>query len=98
MKQINLLPKTEQKEFKLHFISKRLVSFWIWVIGSLVVLFVLALASKIYLNGVIGSTQSQIDDGKTLLNSSDYKDLQNQIQTFNRTIKNINNLQSHHYY
>jgi|GEM_PF-2021745 Tfp pilus assembly protein PilN len=98
MKSINLLPAVEQKELRLQFLVQKLSRFWFWIIGSLVVFFALTLATRFYLERMITDTQSQIEQNKTLLNSADYKDLQNQIQLLNKNIKEIKNLQSQHYY
>lgn len=98
MKQVNLLPAVEQRELKLRFMARRLSVFWFWIIGSMIIFFILALMTRFYLTRMISATQSQIEDNKTLLDSSDYRDLQNQILLLNRNIKEIKNLQAQHYY
>ena len=98
MRQINLLPAVEQRELKLMFLAARLSAFWIWIIASLLVFFALGLGSRFYLERMSTDTQNQIEQNKTLLDSSNFKDLQNQILQLNRNIKEIKNLQSQHYY
>jgi len=98
MKQVNLLPKIEQRELKLQFYAERMLAFWIWVACSIAVFFVLSLLTVFYLNRMMNETQTQITQNKALLDSSDFKDLQNQIILLNRNIKEINNLQTHHYF
>src|SRR5258708_33209403 len=89
MKQINLLPAIEQRELKLQFFARRLSNFWFWVIGSVIIFFLLALATRFYMEGMIKDTETLIAQDKSLLDSSDYKDLQNQILLLNKNIKEI---------
>ncbi len=98
MKQINLLPKPERRELQLQFLASRLLVFWIWVIGGLLTFLFLALLTRFYLDRDISVTEGRIAENKALLDSADYKDLQDQILQLNRSIKEIKNLQSQHYY
>ncbi len=98
MKKINLLPKPEQQELKLQLFSQQLLKFWILIAASLVVFFLLTKATQIYLNRTVSDTQNKISQNKALLNSSDYRDLQRQILAINSNIKEIENLEDHHYY
>ena len=97
MKQINLLPKSQQQEVKTQVLARKLVVFWIWVAGSLVVLLLLALATRLYLNREIASTQKQIDADKALLATSDYRGLQKEVISLNTDIGEIANLRAQHY-
>lgn len=98
MKQINLLPTIEQRELKLMFFARRLSNFWFWLIGSLIIFFLLALATRFYMDGMINDTESKIAQDKSVLDSSEYKELQDEILLLNKNIKEIKNLQSQHYY
>lgn len=98
MKQINLLPPSERRELQLQFLANRLLIFWVWVIGGLLTFLFLALLTRFYLDRDISVTEGRIAENKALLDSSDYKDLQDQILQLNRNIKEIKNLQSQHYY
>jgi len=98
MKTTNLLPKEDQKEITLEFVFDQMLFFWICVVGSLVIFWILGFAGKIYLNQKINTTVDEIAKQQNVLNSSDYKDLQRQVLELNGTIKEINNLQSQHYY
>ena len=98
MKIINLLPKQQQKAIKLELVFSQMLKFWVWIIASLVVFFGLIFATKFYLNHNITQTQNQITANQSVLNSSDYKDLQDQILQLNSSLREINNLRSQHYY
>ena len=98
MKHVNLLPKTEQTELRFAFFSEKLLRFWIWAAVSLAIFFTLSFLSEFYLNGIMSSTQLSIVDNKVLLDSSDFRALQNEILVLNRDISEIANLQSRHYY
>jgi Tfp pilus assembly protein PilN len=97
-KQINLLPKDEQRELKFELVSNQLIFFWSAVIVSLIVFTILAQATHIYLNNNVNKIQSSIDQDNQTLNSSDYKNIQNQIMALNQNIREIKNLDSQHYY
>ena len=98
MKQVNLLPKLEQKELKLQFFYTRLRKFWITVVISLVVYLALAMGTRFYLNNLLSQTQAEVDKDKIVLSSSDFKDLQTQIMDLNKNIREIKNLDAQHYY
>jgi Tfp pilus assembly protein PilN len=98
MKPINLLPTVERRNLKLQFLSNRLLVFWFWIIATLLVFFFLSLLTRFYIDRQISATEGDIAQNKALLDSADYKDLQDQILLFNRNIKEIKNLQNQHYY
>jgi Tfp pilus assembly protein PilN len=98
MKQINLLPKTEQKELKLHAFADRFILFWIWAIISVVFFMALSYTAKIYLEGQKTEIESQIVSERQILRSSDNEQLKKQVETINAQINAIKNLQSQHYY
>src|SRR5258708_37842109 len=98
MKQINLLPAIEQRELKLQFFARRLSNFWFWPIGSGIIFFLLALATRFYMEGMIEDTETLIAQDKSLLDSSDYKGLQNKILLHNKNIKEIKKLRAQSYY
>lgn len=98
MKIINLLPKEAQKEVTLEFLSGRLLMFWVAVIVSLLIFLAAALGTNFFLMNNISQTQTEIEQNRALLNSADYKELQETILTLNSGIKEINNLKTQHYY
>jgi Tfp pilus assembly protein PilN len=98
MKIINLLPKDSQKEVTLEFVSDRLLVFWVWVIISLLIFLALAFGARIYLQRKNSQIDSQISQNQGVLNSADFKGLQDEVVTLNNGIKQINNLKSHHDY
>lgn len=98
MKIINLLPKDAQKRVMLEFVSKRLLMFWVWVIASLVIFLALAVAARIYIQRNNSAADLQITETQNVLNSGDFKGLQEEILALNNGIKEINNLKSQHHY
>lgn len=98
MKTINLLPKREQKEIRLGFLFNYLKNFWLVVIISLLIVFLLALALKIYLAATIKQTQQAIAQAQNLLASSDNQKVQNEVLALNDDINTIKNLRLQHYY
>lgn len=98
MKRINLLPKTAQKEISLDIFAQKLFNFWIVVLVSFVVLFLLALGSQIFLNKKIGSTAREIVVKQAQLTSSDNQQLEQQVIALNDQIKIIEDLKVRHYY
>lgn len=97
MKTINLLPRTEQKEFKLQIFAGKLMMFWVWVIGSLLVFFAVTLAARIFLSSEGSDALARIDVQKQTLKSSDNELLKQQVEGLNGQIAKIKNLQSQHY-
>jgi Tfp pilus assembly protein PilN len=97
MKLINLLPKAEQRELKLQSFADQLTMFWICAIVSIVFFVALTYTAKIYLEGQMTETESQIAVEKQVLKSSDNELLKKQVETMNAQIAGIKNLQSQHY-
>lgn len=98
MKLINLLPKSEQRELQLQAFADQLTMFWIWVIVSVVFFVALTYTAKIYLNGQMTETESQIAVEKLVLKSSDNELLKQQVEAINAQIGSIRSLQTQHYY
>ncbi len=96
MIQINLLPKSEQKELVLEVAYNQLLLFWVWVILSLLVFSILAFGTKLYLNHKNSQIDAAIAENQNVLNSSDYKGLQDQIGAFNLSVSDITNLEAQH--
>lgn len=98
MKPINLLPKSEQRELKLQSFADQLTLFWIWAIISVIFFVALTYTAKIYLDGQMTETESQITVEKQVLKSSDNESLKKQVESMNSQIAAIRNLQNQHYY
>ncbi|MEJ0021481.1 MAG: PilN domain-containing protein [Candidatus Doudnabacteria bacterium] len=98
MKIINLLPQDAQKEVTFEFLFGRLFMFWTWLTLSLLVFLGLAVGTRIYLMRSNSQTDDQIAQNMAILNSADYKGLQDKVLALNNSVKEINNLKSHHYY
>lgn len=98
MKIINLLPQDAQRKVTLEFVFNRVLTFWILVIVSLLVFLAMAFAAKVYLQRINSQTDTLITENEAILNSADFKGLQDEILTLTGDIKEINNLRSHHYY
>lgn len=98
MKQINLLPKSERQELKLQLFSEQFISFWIWVMISLVFLVGLTYSAKIYLSGQVASAESQINLEKQVLKTSDNEMLKQKVDELNNQINLIKSMDGQHYY
>lgn len=98
MKRINLLPKTDQRDHKLYVFGKSLIAFWVWVLGSLVIIIVLVYLAKSFLNYQAVQIGSAIDSAKKTLQSSDYEIVKQQIIELNGQIAGINSISTQHYY
>ncbi len=98
MKLINLLPQENQKEVRLELAANIFLEFWIWVIATLLIFFIASLFAVFYLNSIIKATELSIYESQTILNSSDYKDLQVEISEINSHTKEINNIKNQHLY
>jgi Tfp pilus assembly protein PilN len=97
MKIINLLPKQARRELQLELISKQIFRFWIWVVFSVAVFFVLIWISVFYMESEMQRVEDEITVHKKELSSSNTLDLQNKVKALNQGIKNFQNLQSQHY-
>ena len=98
MKQINLLPKDEQRELKLLFFADDLLRFWIWIIISLLLFGGVTFLAKEYLNRQVADTEGQISLQKQILKSEDNELLKQRVEELNYEVSTIKNLQLHHYY
>jgi cell division protein FtsL len=98
MKQVNILPKKEQKELALHFFGEQLVKFWVWVFISLFLFIALTYTAKVYLNAQVTDIDSRIAAEHQTLKSSDNEKLKQQVSDLNKHIDMIRNLDSQHYY
>jgi Tfp pilus assembly protein PilN len=97
MKLINLLPKSENRELRLQLISQQLISFWIYVIISLAIFFLLALSVTFFLRGEIAKNNNIVEEKKAELASSNTQQLESRVVGLNSQIKAIDNLQENHY-
>lgn len=98
MKQINLLPKSEQKDLKLQFFSEQLVRFWIWVLISLALFLGLTYLAKEYLNSQIADTDGLIALERQILRSDDNEQLKLEVEGLNNQMLSIRSLSNQHYY
>lgn len=98
MKQINLLPKEDQRDLKLQFFAEELMIFSFWVIISLLLFLSLTYIAKAYLSGQVANTEGQISQSKVILKSSDNELLKERVETINKQVNSIRILDSQHYY
>ncbi len=98
MKQINLLPKSEQRDLRLMFFSDQLIMFWVWVLVSLLLFISLTYIAKAYLSGQVASIEGEIALNQQILKQSDNELLKKQVETLNDQINGIKNLQDQHQY
>jgi Tfp pilus assembly protein PilN len=98
MRQINLLPKDEQRDLKLMFFSDQLIMFWIWVLVSLLLFISLTYIAKAYLSGQVADIEGDIALNQQVLKQSDNELLKQQVEGLNDQINGIKNLQSQHQY
>lgn len=98
MKQINLLPKSEQKELKLYFFTVLLWKFWTFLIISLILFWLTAFFAKSYLDLQGSGIAEEISTQKLVLRSSDNERLKSEVGDLNNQIARINSLTSQHYY
>lgn len=94
---INLLPKTEQKEIRWESMSHQLMNFWIWVVVSLAVLFLLGVLSLAQTKRLSSRTDADITKARESLNSSTNQELEKQVLALNTQISTINQIRSQHY-
>lgn len=97
MRIINLLPKTEQKEIMLEQVAGQLLNFWLWVIGSLLIVFILLIVTIVKLNITITETETEIAKNKEALKSAANQQLEKQVVNLNVEIDKIHKLRSEHY-
>ena len=97
MRTINLLPKSEQREFELDLLNGQVTRFWILTIISLAVVLGLTVASDLYLSQQISLNQVQIDNKTRELRSSATKQLEEEVTALNRQIRLIDSLRQDHY-
>jgi Tfp pilus assembly protein PilN len=98
MKQINLLPKTEQRDLKLQFFSDQLITFWIWVFISLFLFISLTYIAKAVLSARVSEIEGQIAYESQILRSSDNEKLKEEVEGLNTEVKNLRFLYGQHYY
>lgn len=98
MKIINLLPQFAQREIKLHILGRQLHTFGIVIVGSLIIVFFLGLASAFWIQKSISSANVEIFTLNNSLTSSDNRILEEEVKSLNQEIKTINNLRNQHYY
>jgi Tfp pilus assembly protein PilN len=97
-KTINLLPKSEQKEIHMELIAHQLTYFWLWIVMSLAVFFVLSVLSEIQLKSSVTATENAIAASQLTLKTSTNQQLEEQVLTLTEEIKTIDNLRDQHYY
>jgi Tfp pilus assembly protein PilN len=97
MRIINLLPKTQQKEITLDQAANQLLNFWLWVIGSMLLLFLLSLVTVFRLNTAITETETEISKNREALKSSQNQQLEKQVLNLNTEIQKIKTLRNEHY-
>jgi uncharacterized membrane protein len=97
MKRINLLPKTQQQELVLLFLSQKILLFWIWIVITLVIFLILTLAGKSYLSRQLADVSHQVETKKAVLKSSDNELLKQQVGNLNNQILAIKNINAQHY-
>lgn len=98
MKRINLLPKSEQQEFRLQLFSKQLLAFLAWVITSLVIFLGIAIGARVLLEQQVKDVDQQIGLDKQILKTSDNERLKSEVTDLNNQILGIKNLASQHYF
>lgn len=89
MKQINLLPESELKELHLELASKQLLKFFSLLVISLLLLFVLGLATRYLIKTSISANDIQVEQLQKQLASSDNQALQKQLIDLNSKMKNL---------
>jgi len=98
MKTINLLPKEQSRQLRLEILSGQLVSFWMWIIISMVFVLVLSLTAAFLLKERIGINQEEIELKKSALRTQATQELEQEVSSLNNQIKIVNNLRKDHYY
>jgi len=98
MRLINLLPKENQKAFRLEQAADVMLEFWTWTIVSLLVLTTAIVVATFYLGNQIQTIENSIAERQDVLNSSDYKALQTQIQEINSHSKEVKSIKEQHLY
>lgn len=96
MKQINLLPKIEQRQIGFDLLTQKLIRFGFLVLSLLVIVFLLSLGSQIYLRKKMTSLKQEIAGQEALLTSSDNQELQKQVVDLNQQIRTIEQLKGQH--
>jgi Tfp pilus assembly protein PilN len=97
MKIINLLPREEQDQLRLDSTNNVVRRFWMTVLLCVVVFLGLGFAAQQYLHIAISNVDSEIDADKKLLESSDIKELQDQVVTLNRSLAEIKSIRNQQY-
>jgi Tfp pilus assembly protein PilN len=96
MKQINLLPKEEQRELRLTFFNDQLIRFWIWILVSMMLFVSITYIAKAYLSGQVAETEGQIALSEQILKSSDNELLKSQVEALNQEISALKSIQTQH--
>lgn len=97
MKQVNLLPKIEQRQIRLDVVTHQLLRFWVIVPASVVILIILVFASQIYLRTQIASTSDQIAAEAQSLKTADTQNLESQVLDLNQQIRLVETVKKQHY-
>lgn len=98
MKRINLLPKIEQREFKLELLAKQFLTFWLWVMITLVIFVLAIIASQIYLAKQNQIIKEALIVKQQTLASTGTAQLKSEIVSLNSQVANIKTLSVNHYY
>lgn len=94
---INLLPKTEQKEIHYELMSHQLTNFWLWIVLSLALLFILSLLSVFQIKRLSHGADGEIAASRQALSSASNQELEKQVLLLNNEIKKIDLLRASHY-
>ncbi len=98
MKQINLLPKSEQRELRLTFFNEQLIRFWIWILVCLLLFVSLTYIAKAYLSGQVAGIEGEIALSEQVLKSSDNEQLKSQLEVLNQELNSIKHIRNQHRY
>ncbi|MBI4049548.1 MAG: hypothetical protein HY395_01890 [Candidatus Doudnabacteria bacterium] len=94
---VNLLPKIEQKDIHFELAYHQLTNFWLWVLGSLVLLIIIGQLSAWQIKSWIKTADAELAASRESLNTASNQELQKQVLLLNQEIANIDQLRSAHY-
>ena len=97
MKIINLLPQSELKELSLQLAANKLLKFFAFVFISLLCVFMVALATRFYIEGTIDQSKSDVVHLQQQLSDQKNQDLEKKVQALNTEIRNVKLINDQHY-
>src|SRR3989344_3738236 len=97
-KVLNLLPHSEQKELHYEVLVNQIKDLMIWLVLSMLVIFMLSILSEQILRVKISNLDREITQNQLDSSTEENKALQNEIKQINLSVKNLQALDKQHYY